>query len=434
MNKAKKEIERLARVNAYGVLDTEFERGYDDLVKLAATICETSSAAISLVDESRIWFKARFQVKSSFVPRSTSICGITVERGSLLCIPDLLADPRTAELPYVAGAPQHRAYLGLPLLTPDGYVIGTLAVLDNKARPFTPAQVEALAAIARQVMTQLDLSAANRKLALSQEKLNEERERFKNIVEDLNEVVFRADTDGKWVYLNPAWAHHLGYDPQAAIGESMLAHVHPADQAAFRVKLGEVIAGSTPSMRPQARLLTVLGEEKIFEIFVKRCQASNGSFFLAGTLTDLTQLLSAHAKSIEQEHYINSFYSSTGFFMGVVELTANDITMISGNPALQKIMLRDSSLKFPASGTALGMDRATIDFWREKYRLCLEAGGRSSFDYQEAGTHWFRVYLGQVESQPNGVPRFSYIVTDVNEEVTRQRTLDTQRNLLETIS
>ncbi|RZA08395.1 MAG: GAF domain-containing protein, partial [Proteobacteria bacterium] len=132
MNKAKKELDRLARVISYGVLDTEFERGYDDLVKLAASICQTSAAAISLADESRIWFKARFQVEATFVPRETSICGITVEQASTLCIPDLLADPRTAKLPYVAGAPHHRAYLGVPLVTHDGYVIGTLAVLDNK--------------------------------------------------------------------------------------------------------------------------------------------------------------------------------------------------------------------------------------------------------------------------------------------------------------
>ncbi|RZA01405.1 MAG: PAS domain S-box protein, partial [Proteobacteria bacterium] len=301
-------------------------------------------------------------------------------------------------------------------------------------REFTASQIEAVEAISRQVITQLDLSAANRKLALSQERLSEERERFKTIVEDLNEVVFRADTNGRWTYLNPAWANHLGFDPQASLGEAIAARMLGADRLSFEAKLRSLVEGQVASIRPQVRFITSLGEEKIFEIFVKNCQAPDGSPFLAGTLTDLTQLFSVHAKSIEQEHYINSFYASTEFFMGVVELNATDIIMLSGNPALQKMMLADSSQKFPMSGTALGMPREVIDFWRAKYSECISAGGRSSFDYQETSGRWFRVYLAQVESAPGEIPRFSYIVTDVTEELERLRTLNTQRNLLETIS
>jgi hypothetical protein len=78
MKKPTNEIERLARLRSYGVLDTSFERHYNDLTRLAAMLCETPMAAISLVDEHRTWFKGSYGVPDAEIPREHTICARTI--------------------------------------------------------------------------------------------------------------------------------------------------------------------------------------------------------------------------------------------------------------------------------------------------------------------------------------------------------------------
>lgn len=151
--------DRLAALASYAILDTPAEPGFDDIVTLASRLCRTPIGLVSLLDEERQWFKARTGVSFCETPLSQSICVHAVRGGDLLVIPDLTRDERTRANTLVTAAPFVRFYAGAVLETPDLRRIGTLCVLDTAPRPdgLTAEQGDGLLALARQVMTQLEL-------------------------------------------------------------------------------------------------------------------------------------------------------------------------------------------------------------------------------------------------------------------------------------
>ncbi|MCJ2124592.1 PAS domain S-box protein [Methylobacterium sp. J-077] len=150
---------RLAALDDYGILDTQAEQGFDDIVLLASRICATPVALVSLVAGDSQWFKARVGFDPCQTPLSQSVCAHALRQPGLLVIPDLTLDPRTRDNALVTGEPHLRFYAGARLETPEGVALGTLCVIDGKPRPegLTPEQAEALKALARQVMAQMEL-------------------------------------------------------------------------------------------------------------------------------------------------------------------------------------------------------------------------------------------------------------------------------------
>ncbi|GJD55400.1 Blue-light-activated protein [Methylobacterium dankookense] len=155
---------RLAALAAYDILDTPAETGFDDVAQLAALVCAAPVALVSLIGPDRLWFKAAVGFAASAVPLGVAICTHAVAAADLLVIPDLAADPRTRDNPYVTGAPGFRFYAGAPLRSPDGHALGSLCVLDTEPRPdgLAGPQADALRRLARQVMSLLELRAALR--------------------------------------------------------------------------------------------------------------------------------------------------------------------------------------------------------------------------------------------------------------------------------
>ena len=145
---------RLAELDAYGVLDTVPEEGFDDVVHIARTICGAPVALVSLVAAGRQWFKARVGFQPCETDLNSSVCKYVLSEPDLLVIPDLTDDPRTSSNPLVTGEPYIRFYAGAPLRTPSGRVMGSLCVIDGEPRPegLTEAQADALRRLARQVM------------------------------------------------------------------------------------------------------------------------------------------------------------------------------------------------------------------------------------------------------------------------------------------
>ena len=155
-----REAARLAALGRYHVLDTEAEPPFDDIVRIAAQICGVPMALISLVDERRQWFKAAFGLGVSETPREIAFCAHAIQQQDVMLVEDAARDPRFADNPLVTGDPNLRFYAGAPLYTPDGYAIGTLCVLDSAPRVLSENQREALQALGRQVMSQLELRQA----------------------------------------------------------------------------------------------------------------------------------------------------------------------------------------------------------------------------------------------------------------------------------
>ena len=151
------ETDRLAALRRYRILDTEPEQRFDDLALLASQICGTPMALISLIDGERQWFKARVGLAVTQTPRDVAFCARAIEQPGLFIVPDALDDPRFRDNPFVRQEPHIRFYAGAPLVTADGFALGTLCVLDQKPRTLTAAQKAALEALKRQVIAQLEL-------------------------------------------------------------------------------------------------------------------------------------------------------------------------------------------------------------------------------------------------------------------------------------
>ncbi len=153
----KNETTRLKALRQYQILDTPPEQVFDDLAFLAAQTCGTPIALINFTDNNRHWFKAKVGLDVQQMPRDIGFCPFCIEKGDSLVIPDTLADERYANDPVVTSEPYVRFYAGLPLITPEGEVIGTLCVVAEKPRQISLEQLEALKAISRIIIRQLEI-------------------------------------------------------------------------------------------------------------------------------------------------------------------------------------------------------------------------------------------------------------------------------------
>ena len=153
---------RLQALARYRVLDTVPEQSYDDVVKIAAAVAQTPVALIGLLDRDRQWYKAKVGIEGESAPRRNTFCTRLIDfPNDVLVIPDTHNDAIVANNPLVKELPHIRFYMGAPLLTQDQHVLGSLCVVDYQPRQPTDDQVEALAALARQVMHLLELRQRN---------------------------------------------------------------------------------------------------------------------------------------------------------------------------------------------------------------------------------------------------------------------------------
>jgi PAS domain S-box-containing protein len=215
---------RLAALRSYRILDTDPEQAFDDLVELAAAVCDTPMATIALVDENRAWFKARRGLAFAEVPLDFSLAREAILHDDLFVVADLdSADHLLSPTVAAAGV---RFFAGAPLVTAEGYRLGAICVSDTRPRELSPVQRDALRAIARQTMTQLEL----RRVAHAEDSA---RLRFRILMEQLPGATYLEPLGASSAsYMSPQIESLTGYTPEEWISETdFFARVlHPDDR------------------------------------------------------------------------------------------------------------------------------------------------------------------------------------------------------------
>ncbi|BDQ12955.1 GAF domain-containing sensor histidine kinase [Sediminibacterium sp. TEGAF015] len=168
---------RLKELYRYEVLDTSYEDEFNDVVQLAATICNTPIALVSLIDQQRQWFKAKLGIEANEFPRDISFCGHTINADTVVFeVSDATKDERFLDNPLVVESPYIRFYTGIPLINNNGFKVGTISVMDTQPRILNEVQIFTLQTLARQVVKLLDQNLLNKQLEQQQEKLQQQME------------------------------------------------------------------------------------------------------------------------------------------------------------------------------------------------------------------------------------------------------------------
>ena len=162
------EVDRLRALQEYQILDTPPEKSYDDITELATSIFQVPVALITFIDANRNWFKSHPNSPEKESPRDLSFCQHTLLQSEVLMVPDATLDPRFSDSPLVVDGPKIRFYAGAPLISPEGYVLGTLCLFDFKPRELDQKQIQSLMTLARTTVTQLELRKNIQKLGETQ--------------------------------------------------------------------------------------------------------------------------------------------------------------------------------------------------------------------------------------------------------------------------
>ena len=300
------EAVRLQILRDYAILDTPPEVEFDDFTQLAAQICDMPVALISLVDEERQWFKSRVGLDVHETCRAMSFCAHALLQPEVLIVPDAHKDIRFRDNPLVTNAPFVRFYAGAPLLTAGGHALGTLCVAGFEPRTLSAGQQSALQALARQIITRLELRRGIAERIHSEKKLRESEALKAAILHSSLDCIITINAEGRILEWNPAAEKTFGYPAALAVGWELADLIIPeAYQEAHRRGMAHYLAtGEGPVLGRRIEIAAVRadGQEFPVEIAIRPLRLASGTHFTA-TVRDISDRKAAeeHIESLHEE-------------------------------------------------------------------------------------------------------------------------------------
>ncbi|MBJ7339813.1 PAS domain S-box protein [Mycolicibacterium sp.] len=329
------ERDRLRVLVDFAIMDTPAEAAFDDLAALAAHLCGAPMALVSLVDADRQWFKARHGLSVSQTPREQSFCAHALRGTGLLVVPDTRLDPRFVDNPLVTGEPHLRFYAGAPLVTSDGYVLGTLCVLGGEPRQLTELQGAHLKILAAQVVSQLELRRQARRLAFEVQArltadaaLREQQRMLDVILEHTDVLIYAKDLDGRFVLTNPALERITQVD--GGLHGRTDHDLFPADVAGVYRNNDVRIVGSRERQVFSEDLVHPDGSTHTYRSTKFPLVDDAGLVIgIGGVSTDVTELVAARAAHQEAEQRWRALVEQSPIAVVVVEA---DTRIVYANP------------------------------------------------------------------------------------------------------
>ena len=196
-------------------METPAEDDFNQLVELTALAFRVPWAAINFVDEYRAWRKAAYPAdQRREAPRAISFCGQAIENAGVTVVPDATTDPCFAHFPSVTGGAKVRFYAGAPLITADGYRVGTICILDSVPRELDDVQVELLRGFAREAMHKVEAR-------LQSARSNDLSRQLGKVITSSQAGVVVCGIDGRVVSCNPVAAQITGWTEEELVGKTL---------------------------------------------------------------------------------------------------------------------------------------------------------------------------------------------------------------------
>ncbi len=367
------EAARLQALHEYQILDTDAEDEFDDFTALAAHICGTPVALISLIDSDRQWFKSRRGMAVRETPRDVAFCDHAIRQEGVFVVPDAPADARFADNPLVTGDTGIQFYAGAPLVTSDGHALGSLCVIDYHPRTLSSEQETALSALSRQVVARLELrrQMAEREKAEGALRVSEARKAA--ILDSALDCIITMDAAGRVVEWNPAAEATFGYPASEALGRDMASLiVPPALRESHRGGLAHYLeTGEGPVLGRRIEIAAVRadGAEIPVELTIRAVPLGGETLFTA-TLRDISERRAAEQALHEQESQYRLLFENATH--GIYRTTP-DGRILLANPALLSMLGYDSFEQLAARDLEAGGTEA--DYTRADFKARLEEAG-----------------------------------------------------------
>ena len=317
------EAERLAALQQYAVLDSLPEPEFDDLTRLAADICETPICLVCLIDSQRQWFKSRVGIEAKETPRELAFCAYTILQQDIFEVANTQEDARFADNALVTADPNIRFYAGAPLLTQEGYALGTLCVIDRVPRRLTLVQRNALKTLARQVIAQLELRRKLQEVQQANARVSTIQERYALAVQGSQDGLWDWDIRTGSVYFSPRWKSMIGYEEHEFPNhvDAWMDHLHPEDKDLVGQALNSYFGQPESIYNVEFRLRC---KEGTYRWILARGAAlwdeDGKPYRMAGSHTDITARREAEEALTQSRHFIQSVAEASPNILYVYDL------------------------------------------------------------------------------------------------------------------
>ncbi len=374
------ETRRLEALRQYALLDTLPEQPFDDLTALAAGVCEVPIALLSLIDEDRQWFKSKIGLEGGEIPREISFCAYTILQPGLFVVPDAAEDSRFACNPLVTGEPHIRFYAGAPLVSREGLALGTLSIMDRAPRQLSLSQLEALRALSRQAIAQLELRRQAYELAEGESRL------FRVLRRCPIALTVHRMSDGTFIDVNSIFTCLAGWSREEVVGhtapELQLVNSTTAAQLRSRLEtLGELHNAETVFRTRGGELRRVLLSTALVEL--------HGGMHAITTFVDITERKRAEEEVREHKRRLAAIIETEPECVKVVD---PDGRLVEMNPA-GLAMLEAETL-------AEAQEQPLVDYLLPEYRTAFNqlhqkvlSGGSGTIEVEIRGRRGTRRWL-----------------------------------------